>query len=339
MNEQDTLQDAAENRNVAEDTGAPPAGAGVPPSAPARAANWPRLAAALIDIPAIAIVAAAFAFLTGLGSIDPLFGPATVWVCSAALYHVVMEASIWHATVGKRVMKLQVINADGSPIGVAKALHRSYLRFVSWLFVGLPHLTILAAKDRIAVHDYLTRTRTVSTRTDSQPGIQIEPSATPTRDWKRIALLVTSHAFMVLVLLSTALLIKTATYMRGIITEGYDAMKPTLQLIEGYYREHGDYPVSLEALHHNIPRSLPNLESVNYVTKTGALVLKFNPEIGLEGAMFIAPYIGIKKDEPKGVTWICGGTDNFLQSYLPRECMSIGSLRLERLRQGQSLKH
>ena len=49
------------------------------------------------------------------------------------LYFVCFEQSIWQATIGKRVMKLQVVNrADGHRIGLGQSLVRTVVKLLPW---------------------------------------------------------------------------------------------------------------------------------------------------------------------------------------------------------------
>lgn len=49
------------------------------------------------------------------------------------LYVTICEASKWQATIGKRIMKLRVVNADtGRRLHVAQAALRSALKFLPW---------------------------------------------------------------------------------------------------------------------------------------------------------------------------------------------------------------
>jgi len=65
----------------------------------------------------------------------------SVWVIGLGVFYIVcpiMEASAWRATIGKRIMKIQVTAPDGRPISVRRAFFRNILRsftLYSYFFV------------------------------------------------------------------------------------------------------------------------------------------------------------------------------------------------------------
>jgi len=81
------------------------------------------------------------------------------------LYFVLFEG-LSGATPGKRVLGLRVVGADGTPVGLTRALVRNVLRVVD----GLPALGIVAAvliassDERARFGDRVAETRVVRTR-------------------------------------------------------------------------------------------------------------------------------------------------------------------------------
>ena len=93
---------------------------------------------------------------------DPL---CLLFLVAMFLYFVLLEG-FWGATLGKRLLGLRVVSADGTAVGLGAALVRNILRVVD----GLPTLGILAAvliassQERARFGDRVADTRVVATR-------------------------------------------------------------------------------------------------------------------------------------------------------------------------------
>lgn len=76
-----------------------------------------------------------------------------------AAYFAGMEASPWGATLGKRLLRIHVVDRDGRRIGPGRALLRYFSAGVSWLFLNLGHAMAAWTADKRALHDYIAGTR------------------------------------------------------------------------------------------------------------------------------------------------------------------------------------
>ena len=91
---------------------------------------------------------------------DPL---CLLFLVAMFLYFVLLEG-FWGATLGKRLLGLRVVRADGTAVGLGAALIRNVLRVVD----GLPTLGILAAvliassQERTRFGDRVADTRVVA---------------------------------------------------------------------------------------------------------------------------------------------------------------------------------
>ncbi|MGA1982664.1 MAG: RDD family protein [Acidobacteriaceae bacterium] len=128
-------------------------------SASLRNSSWPRVLAFLIDL---FIVSAFGALVTVAQLVSPGLVDAAlvVWLVAAVAYFVLLD--LGRGTVGKRVMKIAVVDRSGEPIGTAQALARGALKCL--LIVTLP-ITALYGFVSVAwsthhrmPHDMLTRT-------------------------------------------------------------------------------------------------------------------------------------------------------------------------------------
>ena len=69
------------------------------------------------------------------------------------LYSAFMESSPWRATVGKRILGLQVVTADGDRIGFGQATVRHFMKFLSLFFLMIGFMMAGWTKRRQALHD------------------------------------------------------------------------------------------------------------------------------------------------------------------------------------------
>jgi len=69
------------------------------------------------------------------------------------LYCAFMESSSWRATLGKRWMGLQVVNADGGQVSFGQATVRHFMKFLSLFSAGVGFLMAAWTKRRQALHD------------------------------------------------------------------------------------------------------------------------------------------------------------------------------------------
>ena len=64
-------------------------------------------------------------------------------------------------TLGMKTWKFQVVQFDGTPITIQQTIIRFIGGILSWACFGLGYLWVLWDKDRLAWHDYLSKTKLV----------------------------------------------------------------------------------------------------------------------------------------------------------------------------------
>jgi uncharacterized RDD family membrane protein YckC len=69
------------------------------------------------------------------------------------LYCAFTESSSWRATVGKRILGLQVVTAEGDRIGFGQATVRHFMKFLSLFFLTIGFMMAGWTKRRQALHD------------------------------------------------------------------------------------------------------------------------------------------------------------------------------------------
>ena len=98
-----------------------------------------RAVAVIIDGVVLFIGGYVIALLTGqttAGGFNLQGGPALLWFLLSFAYYIVLEAQMG-GTLGKQLLGLRVVTADGSPIDFRASLIRNVLRIVDGLFVYL----------------------------------------------------------------------------------------------------------------------------------------------------------------------------------------------------------
>ena len=74
-----------------------------------------------------------------------------------AIYYVV-SVSIWSTTIGKRILGLYVLRADGSKVGPGRALARWLAYIPSVLILGIGFVMIGISRDKRGLHDLMCGT-------------------------------------------------------------------------------------------------------------------------------------------------------------------------------------
>jgi uncharacterized RDD family membrane protein YckC len=150
---------------------------------------WVRLVALVLDnvvvfllLLATTLGAQILAALTGM---ETLVGPVSWLILTFLpfLYWPVLESSRWQATVGKRVMGLQVTDDDGGRLSFVHALMRMLAKFVSALPFALGFLIAAFTARKQALHDLIVRT--------------LVARSGPSHFWKLVLALVVGLALMV----------------------------------------------------------------------------------------------------------------------------------------------
>ena len=129
-----------------------PAASNYAPSVPAF--NYkgviPRFFAALIDgvilgIPVYLLIGATIMRGMRTGYVNPgkIYGPAFLVSLIGIAYYIVLEA--YGGTLGKRILGMRIVDADGSRPGFGKSLVRNLLRIVDGLFGYIMGAIIVAS--------------------------------------------------------------------------------------------------------------------------------------------------------------------------------------------------
>ncbi len=148
----------ASRRNAADET--------VP--APEYAGFWLRVWAGAIDISLEALAALVLTVVVGIAikiyvsrsGLSPITGSYLTGIAfifllavGAWLYCAFMESSKWRATIGKRILGLQVVTSSGGKLSFGQASVRHFMKFLSLFTAGVGFMMAGWTKRCQALHD------------------------------------------------------------------------------------------------------------------------------------------------------------------------------------------
>jgi uncharacterized RDD family membrane protein YckC len=134
---------------------------------PAYGGFWVRLVALTLDNAVVFLLL--LAAVLGLAALSATTGLETLvdllsWLALSFvpfLYWPVLESSGWQATVGKRIMGLQVTDAGGARLGFLHAVLRTLAKIVSSIPFGLGFAMAAFTARKQALHDLIAGTLVV----------------------------------------------------------------------------------------------------------------------------------------------------------------------------------
>ena len=135
---------------------------------PEYAGFWLRVWAGAIDITLEAIAALLLTIIVGYtvklivsrSGVSPITGSYLTGIAFIAvltlggwLYSAFCESSKWRATIGKRIIGLEVVNASGGKLTFGQASVRHFMKFLSLFTVAVGFMMAGWTKRRQALHD------------------------------------------------------------------------------------------------------------------------------------------------------------------------------------------
>jgi len=112
------------------------------------------------NITAYTSVSAAMTALNKMPGAERLLIQATMYL-SVIVYNSVCETSKMKGSIGKKICKLVVVDADGDRITLSASLLRGVCKVVILYFFGIGFLSIFWSQYRQGLHDYLAKTYVV----------------------------------------------------------------------------------------------------------------------------------------------------------------------------------
>ena len=77
-------------------------------------------------------------------------------------YFIFLESSQKQATLGKRIMKIKVVDSQGKRLSLANSIGRNLGRILSGMIMGIGYLMIIFTKKKQSLHDMLAKTYVVA---------------------------------------------------------------------------------------------------------------------------------------------------------------------------------
>ncbi|HWB62034.1 MAG TPA: RDD family protein [Chitinophagales bacterium] len=74
------------------------------------------------------------------------------------IYYAIMESSSYHATLGKIVFGLKVVDKNNNPVDFSKALLRNLSKILSGLVLGIGYVMIIFDERKQGLHDKIADT-------------------------------------------------------------------------------------------------------------------------------------------------------------------------------------
>ncbi|MBD1392726.1 RDD family protein [Mucilaginibacter glaciei] len=74
------------------------------------------------------------------------------------IYHSLFEASKWRGSIGKKICRLTVVDAEGMGLNIGRAVLRNLSKFLSAMVLCIGYLNILWDNHRQGWHDQIART-------------------------------------------------------------------------------------------------------------------------------------------------------------------------------------
>lgn len=97
-----------------------------------------------------------------IGSILPVIGGLVLWF----LYAPFLESSVVRATIGKKLMGIQVTDINGGRISFRAAMVRALMKLISSCLMFIPHLLAFFTERQQALHDIVAETVVVYGRAE-----------------------------------------------------------------------------------------------------------------------------------------------------------------------------
>ena len=127
---------------------------------------WRRFAAVIVDFFAMLIpillvstlLRASIFFVTDI-DLDVLnLIESIVTMCMWWLYYSLFDSSSWQATLGKRALRLKVVDLDGKRISFARASGRFFAKYLSALTFCIGYMLAGWTKRKRSLHDMIAKT-------------------------------------------------------------------------------------------------------------------------------------------------------------------------------------
>jgi uncharacterized RDD family membrane protein YckC len=128
---------------------------------------WRRFVAAAVDSVVVMVTAYIPFFLVPMTSLASIGIAYALSLIVSLAYYTLMEASVWQATVGKRIVGLSVATESGARLSLGRALFRNLCKVISVVILMIGGIMAAFTKRKQGLHDILAKTVVVDRRQES----------------------------------------------------------------------------------------------------------------------------------------------------------------------------
>ena len=213
----------------------------------------------------------------------------------SAYYFVSMEAGPNSATLGKRWLKLRVLDVDGNRLNTSRA-------FVRWLAHGISNITLYIGyliqpftERKQALHDIISSTIVV----DDEP------------DGSSTGLIVALIAGTILIIIVIGILAAVAIpaysgyVAKAHVAQAYPQATAATQVLDQYFVANSKLPDTVAEA--NLPAYASDAATLRYETQTGQVIVEFSPGQGVLAGrhLYFTPTLLIDNT----LEWKCSSKD------------------------------
>ena len=127
------------------------------------ASVWKRLAAYLIDTLLLSIIGGIAWLLDLVSNLDDLLAFSPILLLFSWLYFAIMESSPLQATLGKKMLGLEVCNLEGEQISFLTATIRYFSKILSTLVLYAGYIMAFFTEKHQGLHDMIAKTVVIDT--------------------------------------------------------------------------------------------------------------------------------------------------------------------------------
>lgn len=128
------------------------------PARTAYAGFTSRFFAYLVDMLIIGFVRSVFALIFGFSVFHPSVDIIWFGSISGLLYFILMEGSKYQATIGKMVLRIQVVDQQGMRISNKQAIVRNIAKILSAVIILIGFLMVIFDERKRGLHDMIAGT-------------------------------------------------------------------------------------------------------------------------------------------------------------------------------------
>ena len=229
----------------------------------------------------------------------------------SALYFTLMESGEKGATLGKRLMKIRVVDMEGNRISKSRALGRWFAHFLSNISFCIGYIIQPFTQKKQALHDMVSGTLELRTSRQGSSNAVVA-----------VVIMVGMIPFF-FAITGIVAAVAIPAYQDYIVKAGLvkaeSVGRSASMAVERYYRKTGRIPANLAQTHFHLKRSY-EIESVTVNPKNAVVKVTFSDH--LEGDRLAGKSLVFtpSQDANGRITWQCSSPDIKQHNLLPKDC-------------------